>query len=206
MCKSNRSQIEGLITCIAAICGYFLIVDFPELASKSWSFLTEREAAFMVERINNDRADVEITEFSLKKYLVNALDTKVWAFGFLFGLTTTQSYAIAYFLPVILNRSMGFSIAKAQCLVAPPYAAAGVFMFVAAMLADKYRMRAPFIIFFAVVGLIGLPILGYSTNSGARYFGVFLATISANANIPAILTYQANNIRGSFSLIYFLSH
>lgn len=160
----------------------------------------------MVERINNDRADVEITEFSLKKYLVNALDTKVWAFGFLFGLTTTQSYAIAYFLPVILNRSMGFSIAKAQCLVAPPYAAAGVFMFVAAMLADKYRMRAPFIIFFAVVGLIGLPILGYSTNSGARYFGVFLATISANANIPAILTYQANNIRGSFSLLYFPSH
>ena len=152
----------------------------------------------MVERINNDRADVEITQFSLKKYLANALDTKVWAFGFLFCLTTTQSYAIAYFLPVILSRSMGFSIAKSQCLVATPYAAAAICMYGAAMLADKYRMRAPFIIFFALVGLTGLPMLGYSTNSGVRYFGVFLATISANANIPAILTYQANNIRGSY--------
>ncbi|KAG9241273.1 major facilitator superfamily domain-containing protein [Calycina marina] len=190
--------IEGLLTCVAAIGGYFLIVDFPELASKSWAFLSEKEAAFMVERINNDRADVEVTSFSLKNYLANAADTKIWAFGALFGLTTTQSYAIAYFLPVILNRSMGFSIAKSQCLVAPPYAAAAIFMYGAAVLADKWHVRGPIIIFFAIIGLIGLPILGYSTNSAARYFGVFLATISANANIPAILTYQANNIRGQW--------
>lgn len=110
------------------VAGYFLIVDFPELSSKSWSFLNEREAAFIVERINRDRADVLPTKFSLKMYLANALDLKVWGFGFLFGLTTTQSYAIAYFLPVILNRSMKFSIAKSQCLVAPPYAAAALFM------------------------------------------------------------------------------
>ena len=195
--------MEGILTCVAAIAGYFLIVDFPELASKSWKFLTEKEAAFMVERVNNDRADVEITEFSLKKYLSNACDTKVWAFGFLFGLTTTQSYAIAYFLPVILSRSMGFNIAKSQCLVAPPYAAAAICMYSAAILADKYRMRAPFIIFFALVGLTGLPILGYAKNSSVRYFGVFLATISANANVPAILTYQANNIRGSYFISSF---
>ena len=31
-----------------------------------------------------------------------------------------------------------------------------------------------------------------------RYFGVFLATISGNANVPAIITYQANNIRGQW--------
>ncbi|KAH8587437.1 retrograde regulation protein 2 [Bisporella sp. PMI_857] len=190
--------IEGVITCTFAIVGYFLIVDFPELATKSWRFLNAREAAFMVDRINKDRADVIPTKFSLKNYLASALDLKVWAFGCLFGLTTTQSYAIAYFLPVILFRSMGFTIAKAQCLVAPPYACAAIFMYAAAVIGDKYRMRAPIIIFFAVIGLIGLPILGYATNNGARYFGVFLATISANANIPAILTYQANNIRGQW--------
>ncbi|KAI7127208.1 hypothetical protein KC352_g15442, partial [Hortaea werneckii] len=39
---------------------------------------------------------------------------------------------------------------------------------------------------------------GFTENNGARYFGVFLATISANSNIPCILTYQANNIRGQW--------
>jgi len=40
--------------------------------------------------------------------------------------------------------------------------------------------------------------LGYTHNDGVRYFGVFLATIAANANCPALLTYQANNVRGQW--------
>lgn len=110
-------------------------------------------------------------------------------------LTTTQSYAIAYFLPIILRNGMGFNIAASQCLVAPPYLAAGIAMYAEAWFADKYRMRAPVIVVNAIIGLIGLPLLGFTDNNGVRYFGVFLATICANANIPAILTYQANNIR-----------
>lgn len=31
-----------------------------------------------------------------------------------------------------------------------------------------------------------------------RYFGAFLATLSGNANVPAVLTWQANNIRGQW--------
>lgn len=93
---------------------------------------------------------------------------------------------------------MGFSVAAAQCLVAPPYVAAAIVMYTQAHFSDKYRMRAPVLIFNAIIGLIGLSILGYTTNSGVRYFGVFLATISGNANVPAVLTYQANNVRGQW--------
>jgi MFS family permease len=93
---------------------------------------------------------------------------------------------------------MGFSVAAAQCLVAPPYVAAAIVMFAQAYYADKWHIRAPVVIFNAVLGLIGLPLLGYTTNNGLRYFGVFLATISGNANVPAVLTYQANNIRGQW--------
>lgn len=118
--------MQGLITCIFGIVGYFMIVDFPELASTSWRFLSERESAFAVARIEKDRADAVPEKFNLKDYLKNALDAKIWGFAFLFGLTTTNSYAIAYFLPIILNEGMGFSVAKAQCLVAPPYAAAAI--------------------------------------------------------------------------------
>ena len=39
---------------------------------------------------------------------------------------------------------------------------------------------------------------GYHANDGVRYFGVFLVTGGANANIPACMAYQANNIRGQW--------
>ncbi|KAG9233265.1 general substrate transporter [Amylocarpus encephaloides] len=190
--------IEGLITCLLGIGGYFLIVDFPELAASSWKFLNPQETAFVVARIEADRSDAIPEKFSIKEYMKNALDLKVWAFASCFGLTTTCSYAIAYFLPVILMRGMGFSIAAAQCLVAPPYVAAGIYMYGMAWLGDKYHTRGPIVAFNALLGLIGLPLLGYSKSNSVRYFGVFLATISANANVPSILTYQANNIRGQW--------
>lgn len=190
--------MEGLITCTFGIIGYFLIVDFPELASKSLHFLNEKEAAFMVARIEQDRADAIPEPFHIGAYIKNAFDLKVWAFAFLFGLTTTNTYAIAYFLPIILREGMGFSIAAAQCLVAPPYVAAAIVMYGLAMLGDKYHVRGPIVAFNAILGLIGLPLLGFASNNGVRYFGVFLATIAGNANIPAILTYQANNIRGQW--------
>jgi len=177
--------------------GYFLIIDFPEFASKSFHFLTAREAAFVVARIEKDRHDAIPKPFHLGVYLKNALDAKVWGFTCLFGLTTTNTYAIAYFLPVILREGMGFSIAKAQCLVAPPYAVAAIIMFGCAVRGHKYHIRGPIVAFNAILGLIGLPLLGYAHN-GVRYFGVFLATIAGNENVLAVLTYQANNIRGQW--------
>ena len=55
-------------------------------------------------------------------------------FGCLFGLTTTVTYAIAYFLPIILEEGMGFGIAASQCLVAPPYVLAAIWMYACAVL------------------------------------------------------------------------
>jgi MFS family permease len=97
-----------------------------------------------------------------------------------------------------LRVGMKFSLAKAQCLVAPPYVAAAIVMFIQAHYADKLHLRGPVVVFNAILGLIGLPLLGFSSNNGVRYFGVFLATICANSNVPAVLTYQANNIRGQW--------
>ena len=168
----------------------------------------------MVATIEKDRADAIPEPFRVGAYLKNALDMKVWGFAWLFMLTTTNSYAIAYFLPIMyvqcffkrrlanlidsLRVGMKFSLAKAQCLVAPPYVAAAIVMYAQAHYADKLHLRGPVVVFNAVLGLIGLPLLGFTHNNGVRYFGVFLATICANANVPAVLTYQANNIRGQW--------
>ena len=196
--------MQGLLTVVVGIIGCFTIADFPEKAAnrEKWSlaipFINTKEAEFIVARIEIDRHDAIATPFSMKHYAQCAADLKIWGFAWLFGLTTTVTYAIAYFLPIILRDGMGFSIAASQCLVAPPYVLAAIWMYTCAWLGDKYHLRGPFIMANGVMGLIGLPLLGFAHNVGARYFGVFLATTAVNANVPCILTFQANNIRGQW--------
>ena len=116
----------------------------------------------------------------------------------IFFNTTTVSYALAYFLPVILQINMGFSVGASQCLVAPPYAFAAIVMYGCGWIGDKKKLRGPIIVFNMVLCLIGLPIMGFAKSPAVRYFGVFLTTAGANSNVPATMSYQANNIRGQW--------
>jgi len=161
--------MQGLITCALALGSYFIIVDFPEQAARGGfqlRFLNEEEADFVVARIEQDRSDAIPEPFRVESYLANALDLKVWGFAWLFMLSTTCAYSIAYFLPIILNDGMGFSIAASECLVSPPYVAAAIVMFIWAYLGDKYHIRAPFILINGVLLLIGKTCL--SLISGCR--------------------------------------
>jgi MFS family permease len=109
---------------------------------------------------------------------------------------------------------MGYSVGEAQCLgtlspptsytnslttpVAPPYAFAAIIMYATGYIGDKYHVRGPIICFNMLLCIIGIPIMGFHANAGVRYFGVFLTTAGANSNIPATMSYQANNIRGQW--------
>jgi hypothetical protein len=144
------------LTCILGVLSYLIIVDFPEQSPKSWNFLNETEAAFVVARIEHDRSDTFIEPFNLRAYMRNFGDSKVWAFAFLYMLTTTNSYSIAYFMPIILEDGMGFGVAKAQCLTAPPYVAAAIVMYIQAIYADKLRSRGPLVAGNALLGIKSL--------------------------------------------------
>lgn len=76
--------MEGIITCLIGLAGYVFMVDFPEKAHKAWGFLNERESAYIVRRINRDRQDAEMENFSLRKFLKPASDLKIWGFAVLF--------------------------------------------------------------------------------------------------------------------------
>jgi MFS family permease len=149
-------------------------------------------------RVQVDRGDVTVQPFSLIKYLGSALDFKVWVFAMIFFNVTTVTYALAYFMPIILVNNLGFDVGPSQCLVAPPYAFAGIVIWTTGWLGDKYRLRGPIIVFNSLLCLIGLPIMGFHSNPYVRYFGVFLVTAGANSNVPAAMSYQANNIRGQW--------
>lgn len=116
-----------------------------------------------------------------------------------FGCATTVSYALAYFLPIILNLGLGYDTGTAQCLIAPPYAFAALVMIATGWFGDKYHQRGICVAFNAMLCIIGLAVMGWAYgDTRARYFGAFFATAGANANVPSVLTYQANNIRGQW--------
>lgn len=188
----------GLITCVIGIGGYWGVVDFPDSKRPSFHFLSPRERAWIVAKVNADRGDAGLQAFQLGRFLRAGLDWKIWCFALIFFNTTTITYALAFFLPIILNASLGFSVGASQCLVAPPYALAAIVMFTTGWLGDKYRMRGLPIVIHMVLCLIGLPIMGFAPNPAVRYFGVFLSSAGANANVPAVMSYQANNIRGQW--------
>ncbi|OKP01324.1 hypothetical protein PENSUB_7314 [Penicillium subrubescens] len=152
--------IQGLLTCVVAIIGYFVLIDFPDrMKNNKQKFLSEGEYEFIIRRITKDRADVTIEPFNLKKYLSAGLDINIWAFGFIYYSTTTTAYAISYFLPIIYRQGMGFSMGASLCLFAPPYAAAGILMFATSWIGDKYHLRGPILIFNAILTIIGLPLM-----------------------------------------------
>lgn len=110
------------ITCLISFLGFAFLVSFPDdrRHKTTKSFLTPSELDWVIARVQADRGDAILEPFSFSKWLAGGADLKIWGFAFIFGSITTCTYAMAYFLPVILYEGMGFSLAKAQCLVAPP--------------------------------------------------------------------------------------
>ncbi|KAH6873790.1 major facilitator superfamily domain-containing protein [Thelonectria olida] len=190
--------IEGVLTVAIGAVGYWLLVDFPDSKRKSWAFLSARECAWIVARVHRDRGDTAVPPFQLSKFLRGGADWKVWAYALIFLNTATIGYALAYTLPILLVGNMGFSVGQAQCLVAPPFVFAGFVMLGTAYLGDKYHIRGPIIIFNMLLCLIGLSIMGWATSASMRYFGVFIVTAGANSNVPATISFQANNVRGQW--------
>lgn len=91
---------------------------------------------------------------------------------------------------------MGFSLAASQCLVAPPYFVAALWMYGTAWICDKYRIRGPVMIVNTIIGIIGLCLTGFVQNSGVAYFGTFLICCGFNTNIPGKAC--SHKLHGSF--------
>jgi hypothetical protein len=71
-------------------------------------------------------------------------------------------------------------------------------MWTSSYIGDKYHIRGPIIIFNSCLAILGLGLTGFLQGNAVRYFGVFLVAGATNSNIPTVMAYQANNIRGQW--------
>jgi len=83
--------IEGALTCAIGLVSYFAIVDFPDKAHKSWKFLNEREAKFIIERVDRDRGDAKPEPFSAPKFFGASTDWKIWGYAMVSMLSKCRS-------------------------------------------------------------------------------------------------------------------
>ncbi|KAH7163734.1 major facilitator superfamily domain-containing protein [Fusarium sp. MPI-SDFR-AT-0072] len=167
-------------------------------ARRTKRFLTAEEVDVMVSRIEADRGDAHSTEFSLRTYLENALDWKVWILAINFDLTSMVIYAVAYFLPIVLRDGLGFSVVEAQTLNAPCYVFGGILGLTESWLSDKYKLRGHFIMLNSILEIIGLSLLGFHHDNVVRYIGTYFVVGGANACLALTLTYQSNKIVGQW--------
>lgn len=166
--------IEGAITVVICIVGWFLIIDFPAKASK---FLQPEEQAFVISRLNADRQDAEEDDINLAVILHHLKDWRLYVWAFNLMASTLPGYAYSYFLPIILREGMGFSTTKSQLLTAPPYAFAAIVAFISGWLGDRYKIRGPIIAVHQLLTATGMLITTFAKGNAARYFGAYLGEL-----------------------------
>ncbi|PHH80660.1 hypothetical protein CDD82_1588 [Ophiocordyceps australis] len=190
--------IEGTATCVVAAASFWFLEDFPDTERDSNSFLSRRERQWVVQRIQRDRGDSYALPLTMKRFFAGGVDCKVWAYAIMFGNGALVGYAMAYTLPMILVENMGFTVAQAQCLSAPPYVLGGIILLLNGYFSDRLRCRGPFMCASMLLCIVGLAILGWHPRPGVRYFGVFLLMGGLPSCPPLLMALQANNVRGQW--------
>ncbi|KAL2782738.1 major facilitator superfamily domain-containing protein [Aspergillus keveii] len=192
--------MEGILTCLIGILGYVFMVSFPSQSHTVRGFLTPAESAYILRRLDRDRGDADIAgeKFNWRAFFSAALDIKVWGFALAFLCSTMQAYSIGFFLPVLLKQKMSFSEAASQALSSPPYLAAMALMYVEGLVSDKLRLRSPMLYLNCLLSIIGLSLMEWASTPGVQYLGAILVCAGCSANIPSLMVFQANNIRGQW--------
>ncbi|KAM0563178.1 hypothetical protein ACHAPJ_000894 [Fusarium lateritium] len=186
--------IEGAITIVAGIGSWFIIVDFPD--SDKNTFLTPEERAFVKARLVADRGPEEREKVTIKIILKTAADWKPWAFSLMYMAGAVGVYAFLFFLPIILRGGLGYSLEMSFILSTPPSLFAVVSAMTVSWLADKVKLRGPFVILQGLIGVVGLCMTGFLDSPTPRYIGTFLGVAGANGLVVTTLAWQANNIVG----------
>lgn len=106
-------------------------------------------------------------------------------------------YTLSLFLPTII-KTLGYSAANAQLLTVPPYAVATILTVVVAVLSEKIKRRAPFILASTSLAIIGYILLLTAPvyKPGQGYAGTILAAAGIYPSTAIILSWPAANVSG----------
>ncbi|KAL5324935.1 hypothetical protein ACEPPN_006056 [Leptodophora sp. 'Broadleaf-Isolate-01'] len=185
--------LEGLLTVIVALAAYFFIHNYPLTAP----FLSPDERAFIHARLKSSSDATNTEEFSWSNVRAALTDYKCWLYGLGFHTMSLPLYTLSLFLPTIIKQ-LGYTSAEAQLLTVPPYAVATILTVIVAILSEKLKMCAPFILgstSFAIVGYIIL-LTAPRGRPGVSYTGTIFAAAGIYPSTAIVLSWPAANVSG----------
>ena len=174
-----------------AIAAYFFIQDYPATAK----FLTKEEREQVLARLEHDSDATRNDKFAWSEVVQALRDPKIYLYGLSFHTTCLPGFTLSSFLPTIIN-DLGYSAANAQLLTIIPYAAGFITNIVFALLAERTKLRAPFIIVGDIMGIAGYIILLTSRVSGLSYAGTVLVAAGVFPALVIVVSLPGNNVSG----------
>ncbi|KAK1657107.1 major facilitator superfamily domain-containing protein [Colletotrichum godetiae] len=204
--------IEGIATVVFATATAFTIPDWP--TTTKW--LTPEEKAIGVLRIIEDAGKEEEQISTCAAFKLAARDYHIWLC--VIGQMCLQAVAsLTNFLPTLVQ-SFGYGTIETLLLTSPPYIFTALFCLLNTWYSDRTSKRSIHIIYPAAAALAGTIITIATTNTGARYFALFLmlpgtygcfqisnawmANIAARPQKKRAIALAANNSIGNLALVW----
>lgn len=168
---------------------FFVLDEYPQQSR----FLNHRQHQIAIDLIASEREEREDEKLTVKLILKTLQDWHLWAFATMYMFCTVTTYSVAYFMPLILNRQMGFSGALSQVLTTPPYFWAFFLATGLSTWSDHLKLRSPFIIFFSLNVILGVTLTRWGPNTGSQYLGLFFTLGGAQGNVATTIGFGQNN-------------
>lgn len=125
------------------------------------------------------------------------MDWQIWLNVVVYWGYVCPLYGISLFLPTII-KELGYASTTAQLLTVPIYAAASIITIVVAFVADKKRIRSPFVFVGLIFQLVGFVMCLSTDSAGVTYAGIFIAACALYHCQPSNVTWLSNNLAGSY--------
>ncbi|KAJ0279332.1 hypothetical protein Brms1b_008912 [Colletotrichum noveboracense] len=204
--------IEGIATVVFAAITAFVIPDWP--STTKW--LSPEERALGIMRIIEDAGEEEEEISTGAAFKLTVKDYRVWLC--VIGQTCLQAVAsLTNFLPTLVQ-NFGYSTVHTLLLTSPPYLATVLFCLFNTWYSDRTSKRSPHIMYPSMVAAAGIIITIATTNTGARYFALFLmlpgtygcfqvsnawmANIAARPQKKRAIALAVNNSIGNLALVW----
>jgi len=118
----------------------------------------------------------------------------------MFFVVATGTYALSFSLPTTIN-ILGYTEANAQLLTIPVYTFACMCVLVNALLADRFLLRWPFVVFplfFSLIGIVIARTVSPEDKPGVIYLAMFFVAGGTFPCTPAIVAWLSNNLAGQW--------
>ena len=195
--------LEGILTVLVAVVGFFTIYDFPETAE----FLTPEEREWVVKRLryqgSQESGKMVAEEEGFKwRYVRDAFsDWQIYLGLWMYWGIVCPLYGTSLFLPSIINE-LGYTSSTAQLLTVPIYITAAVLAVVVAWFSDRHGQRSPWIFgcmcAIAVGFIICIAASAKGDVPGLVYAGIFIAVCGIYPAFPGNVCWISNNLAGNY--------